>query len=123
MPVQKHEHSESCKYNDGFLHYLVSAAPNILWYDVQDVGSYQGNVYGVGKYDQKILIYEDYYGSCSGCGAWGEGGEPTNEAEVLSKSHLFETKEEALKYLITIDHYERPDHGKMIQAIDEICQK
>jgi hypothetical protein len=123
MPVQKHVHKEGCEYSgDGYLHYLVSAAPSILWYNVQDVGSYQGSVYGVGEYKKQILIYEDSYGSCSGCGAWGEGGEPKNEEGVLSMSKLFSNVAEAMKYLAKIDYYDAPDMDALTQAVKEVSE-
>lgn len=72
----EHKHDEDCfrNYNYSFREYLIHAAPSFLWADVQDVGSYQGRVYGIAWYNKQIALYEDYYGSCSGCGAWGEIG-------------------------------------------------
>lgn len=121
MPHTPHKHEDTCPmgyYTD----YLVEAAPNVLWYNVQDVGSYSGSIYGVGQYKGKALIYEYWYGSCGGCGAWGEGGEPTNEAEVLSNSHLFESISEAEEYISAIEGYEPPDTKKMINAVKEILK-
>lgn len=123
MPVQIHKHEDGCKWSGGFLHYLVEAAPDILWYDVQDVGSYQGSVYGVGEYKGQCLIYTDYYGSCSGCGAWGEGGEPSDMEEVLGHCEKFDSEKEALKYLATLDSYNRPNIAAMQQAIEEVFDK
>lgn len=119
MEAIKHEHNEDCEYGD-FIHYLVQAAPSVLWYNVQDVGSYQGSVYAVGKYKNQILIYEDGYGSCSGCGAWGEGGEPENEEDILNRSNLFSDKELAIKYIEQINGYEPPDKNEMIKAVKSI---
>ncbi len=103
--------------------WLVSAAPDVLWYSVQDVGQWQGEIYAVGKYRGQILLYADSYGSCSGCGAWGEGGEPANQKEVLAHSKLFSGG--ALKY--ASEHWrdkledweDKPDFEKVAAAIQE----
>lgn len=102
--------------------WLVSAAPDVLWYDVQDIGDYQGRVFGVGRYQGQVLLYEDYYGSCSGCGAWGEGGEPADQAAVLELSHLFASSAEAITYAQkewVEDCYERPDMDRVRAAVQE----
>jgi hypothetical protein len=122
MPVIKHVHDDECDYSDGFIHYLVEAAPGVLWFNIQDVGSYQGCVYAVGLFEGKYLIYEDYYGSCSGCGAWGEGGEPSSLNDVISNSTLFITPEEASDYLGKIDKYEAPNIQAMRNAINKITE-
>lgn len=109
---------KTCRSYD-FKEWVPHIAPDIAWYDIQDAGSYQGSVYGVGLYKKQIVIYEDYYGSCSGCGAWGEGGEPTSQKEVLDKSKLFKKKEDALKHVATLDHWDKPDFDQMFKAIDE----
>ncbi len=132
MPQIKHK--EECKHsgehiecNDkvtceqyDFKEWLPHIAPDFFWYDIQVVGSYQGNVFGVAKYKGQVAIYEDYYGSCSGCGAWGVGGEPTSQDEVITKCKFHNTKEETLIHLTTLDGYDTPDKELMIKAIDEI---
>lgn len=120
--VQKDSYGDC--YHD-YAEWLIGAAPDVLWYDIQEVGSYQGQVFGVGLYKRQVAIYEDYYGSCSGCGAWGEGGEPTSQEEVLNSCTLFSTKEEALEYVKDqweSDRYrsEYPDLDKMKSAIEEV---
>jgi hypothetical protein len=126
MPVIKHEHKGECplkSWDMGFTEYLIHAAPEILWYNVQDVGSYQGQVYAVGAYKNQIVIYEDYYGSCSYCGAWGEGGEPSDLTQVLEHSNFFTTKECALNYIKKLkekEKWDEPDFFEMGNAIDEI---
>ena len=53
---------------------------------------------------------KDYYGSCSGCGAWGEGGEPETLKDVLSNGELFKTKKQALEFAVKTykNDYEAP---------------
>ena len=118
MSYIQHKHDDNCKYGS-YIHYLVEAAPSILWFDVQDIGGYQGSVYGVGLYKSKILIYEDYYGSCSGCGAWGEGGEPNSESDVLLKSTQFDTVEDTFAYLLNTKFDGGPNTTQMQKAIKE----
>lgn len=97
--------------------WLPHIAPDFFWFDIQDVGSYQGQVYGVAVYNKQIAIYEDYYGSCSGCGAWGEGGEPTSQDEVIKLCKFFNTKDEAILYCTKMDSYEKPDMDIFVKAV------
>ncbi len=122
MPVIQHKHTNDCPYREEgkYIHYLTISAPDVLWYDVQDVKNYSGNVYGVGKLGGNILIYKNHYGSCSGCETWGEEGEPKNMKEVLEHSYLFDSQIEAIKYIVTMDHCENPDIKRMIKAIKEV---
>lgn len=116
------KHTENCQFSEYYAEFVIKASPDILWYDIQDVGSYQGSIYGVGEYKKQIVIYEDNYGSCSGCGEWTEwgGAQPQNQEEVLNKSKLFATKKEAEQYVLVMDFYEKPDTERMIKAIEEI---
>ncbi len=112
----KHETTCDCQaYN--FEDWLPHIAPDLFWFNIHTVGNYQGNVYGVALYKGQIGIYEDYYGSCSGCGAWGEGGEPTSQDEVIGKCKFFDSVIDAVGYLATIGHYETPEVEPMIEAI------
>lgn len=120
MPTVQHQHISECPFSEGYTSYLVDSAPDIFWYNIQDVGSYQGTVFAVGKYKNHIVIFEDYYGSCSGCGAWGEGGEPTDQDDVLAHSKLFNNHNSAKDYLDKFDSYEHPNIEAMKKAIDEI---
>lgn len=118
-PTLKHEHTKDCPYNAAaYLHYLVEAAPDFLWFDVQDVGDYQGTVYGVATYQGRIWLYENGYGSCSGCGAWGEGGEPANQADVIAQSKSFDTVEEAIAVKVE-SLWNEPDRERRAAAIRE----
>lgn len=119
MSYIKHEHKAECSRYQ-FDEWIPHTAPDVLWFNIQDVGSYQGSVYGFGLYKGKLLVYEDYYGSCSGCGAWGEGGEPESQEEILGRSKLFDTLDEALDYLPKIDHYDNPDRKVATEALKEI---
>ena len=103
-----------------FQEWLPHIAPDLFWFDIQDVGSYQGSVYGVAKYKKQIVIYEGYYGSCSGCGAWGEGGEPVSQDEVLKSCTIHDNAKEAIKAIAKLDHYDNPDKDKMIEAVEHI---
>ena len=73
-------------------------------------------------YKNQILFYEDYYGSCGGCGAWGEGGEPESQKIVLEHSHLFKTSEELYIYLAGLSRTDRPDMVEIKEAIGEIVE-
>lgn len=120
----EHKHTEKCySSSSGYKEYLIHAAPSYLWADVQDVGSYQGSVYGVAFVDGKIALYEDSYGSCSGCGAWGEGGEPSTEEEIISRTTFTADPLKALEYIAEqwVDSYESPDVEKLRSAIDAIA--
>ena len=110
--------SGTCDSSD-YQNWLPHIAPDFFWFDIQDVGSYQGQVYGIAIYNKQIAIYEDYYGSCSGCGAWGEGGEPESQDAVIQHCKFFETKDEAILYSAKMDNYEKPDMDKFIKAIQE----
>jgi hypothetical protein len=72
-----------------FKNYLIDATPEILWFGVDAQGDYTGQVQAVGVYDNGVLVFKGYYGSCSGCGGWGEGGEPRNLKEVKDYSTLY----------------------------------
>ncbi len=120
--VLKHVHTKECSWKDTYLHYLCLAAPSVEWFKVEDVGSYSGSVYAVGRYKGKILLYSGYYGSCSGCGAWGGGGEPVKFGDVLnSDSKLCKTVEEALIEFMkmTSNSYDKPDYDSFSDAIKE----
>lgn len=112
VPVESYGYIETdkCPCRDMYAHYLWMAAPEIKWIYVEDVGSYQGTVYALGKYQGKWFVMKDYYGSCSGCGAWGEGGEPESLKDVLANGELFKTKTQALKFVnkVWINDYEPP---------------
>ena len=91
--------TSKCPCGDMYAHYLFIAAPDIDWIYVEDVGSYQGVVFAIGMYKDQWFIMKDYYGSCSGCGAWGEGGEPEKLEDVLSHGELFDIKEQAKQFV------------------------
>jgi hypothetical protein len=104
-------------YKD-FKDYLAEAAPAILWYDVQAVGSRQGRVFGVGRLRGNVVLYHGYFGSCSHCGSWGEGGEPIDEAGVLADSVVYPTVAAARAALDEVqgelgdrERYDHPLHG------------
>ncbi len=112
----KHAHKHDCEKNY-YGEFLCSAAPDFLWYCVQDVGSYQGQVFGIATYKGKVGIYEDYYGSCSGCGAWGEGGEPEKQQDVIDNATLFNDREAAIAHIDTLEEKEDLDRKKFEDAI------
>lgn len=106
---------ESCPCGNRYAHYLWMAAPEIKWIYVEDIGSYQGTVYAIGKYQRQWFVMRDYYGSCSGCGAWGEGGQPSTLDEVLSHGELFLNRKQAIEFVQAwIEHeYETPSEEFM----------
>lgn len=116
MPYIQHAHKASCSRND-FSGYLCAVAPDFLWYNVQDVGSYQGTVHAVALYKGKVAIYSGYYGSCSGCGAWGEGGEPEKQQDVIDNATLFNDREAAIAHIDTLEEKEDLDRKKFKDAI------
>ncbi|MBY0545838.1 MAG: hypothetical protein K2W95_00965 [Candidatus Obscuribacterales bacterium] len=90
--VLNKKHRDFCDFQN-YADWLCMVAPAVLWFKTEDVGSYSGQVFGLGAMKGKIVFYEDYYGSCSGCGSWGEGGEPESEADVLEKSTQYAIEE------------------------------
>ena len=118
MKALEHLHKESCNRGD-IKEWVVHVAPDVLWYRVEDVGSYQGSLYGVGSYRRRILLYFDYYGSCGGCGAWGEGGGPDTQADLLKKSSTFSSVSGAVRAWDeeTKHRGEVPEREPFIQAI------
>lgn len=130
MPIIEHEHRENCNRHD-YTEWLCHVAPDVLWYKIEDWGSYSGQVFGVGEYQGQIIVYKDYYGSCSGCGVWGgfspdeAGGEPQSQEEVLSNSKLFDDLNEAYDYLKKDDNIYgslRPDYKGFSVALEEIAK-
>lgn len=105
--------TDNCPCQNMYAHYLWMAAPEIKWLYVEDVGSYSGDVYAIGRYKKQWFVMHDYYGSCSGCGAWGEGGEPEKLEDVLSHGELFKSKKDALKFAILTykNSYDCPTEG------------
>ncbi len=111
---------EGCCEECDFEEWLPHIAPDMFWFDIQACGSYQGEVFGVAEYDKKIAIYGGYYGSCSGCGAWGEGGEPISQEEVLKSCILCNTADDAIEKINKLDAYSSPDKERMIKAVRQI---
>lgn len=113
----KAKHEYGCYH--GYDDWLISVAPDVLWFMVEATGSYQGQVYAVGRLGKSIVLYEDYYGSCSGCGAWGEGGEPKSRQEVLDSCFRTDTIVEAFAYVLKewADDYDPPTMKKVSEAI------
>lgn len=89
-----------CQCGDMYAHYLWMAAPEIDWYYVESVGDYQGIVFAIGKYNNQWFVMKDYYGSCSYCGAWGEGGEPEGLKDVLEHGELFDSPKQAREFVL-----------------------
>ena len=109
----------NCPCADIYAHYLFMAAPEISWYYVEDVGSYQGTVYAIGKYKKQWFVMKDYYGSCSGCGAWGEGGEPETLKDILENGELFKSKKQALDFVTRVwaKDVSEPPSKKLIELL------
>lgn len=103
---------------------LISVCPEIVWAFVEDVGDYQGNVFGTALYLKKKcgLFFSGSYGSCSGCGAWGEGGEPTTQSEVLSLCTEFRTLKGAAM-AIEKETYDRPTTEKHLEAAGAVLKE
>lgn len=112
--------------------YLIAASPDILWFWEEWTGSYQGSVYalGIDTVEKKLVAFRGYYGSCSGCGAWGEGGEPTCKQDIIGQSNVFDTIDELDKFLFKhrssddydywFGHYEPPLVADVQEAFNRI---
>lgn len=92
--------------------WIKSITPDILWYYLDDIQDYQGDVVGVGVKDSKPLFFVAGYGSCSGCGEWGGwseeddvGAEPRDQEEVIKLTKSFNTVEEASQFLADYKEY------------------
>jgi len=88
-----------------FQDFLIDATPEILWFWCDSDDDYQGQVYALGYWKNNIVWFSGYYGSCSGCGAWGEGGEPTNLDEVLADSAVFRSTTLATQFIRKANEY------------------
>lgn len=69
-----------------------------------NIGSYDGVVATMVKLNDtsEILIYDDYYGSCSGCDAWEDASD--NDVidmckQLVCGAYVFKTKEDAIEFL------------------------
>lgn len=65
-------------------------------------GDYQGMVATCVKLNGKFIVYNDYYGSCSGCDAW----EDSSDEEVrrlciglANSAYIFDSLEDVKEYL------------------------
>ena len=124
--MSQHKHNEDCYLSaDGYKEYLIHVAPSFLWANVQDVGACEGTVFGVAFADGKIALFEEGYGSCRGCGAWGEGGEPEDEDAVRANSKFFDDPMAAMQYVNAEwnGKYNTPDLEEIRQAINEIAYR
>lgn len=94
--------------SDGDREYINIAWPqlHIVW--AKMVGDYQGTNYIIGIADKKVLACGVGYGSCSGCGAWGEGGEPISPKDLIDSGVYGKTLEETLQWADEepISHYQ-----------------
>ena len=79
--------------------YVRKAWPDLNILRIYNVGYYQGTVYVIGYTDNTVLAGGYGYGSCSGCGAWGEGGEPASPNDLIDSGVFGKTLEETLKWL------------------------
>ncbi|HEY9684709.1 MAG TPA: hypothetical protein V6C86_24220 [Oculatellaceae cyanobacterium] len=85
-----------------FSDYLKESSKEVLWIDIEDVGDYQGEVFALGRFKDQFIVFAGYYGSCSGCGAWGEGGEPRDLTDVLASSAGFWNAEGAISHFFSL---------------------
>ena len=74
---------------------------NILYFET--TGNYQGTNYVIGYADGKVLASGYGYGSCSGCGAWGEGGEPTKPEDLIDSGVFGKSLEETLGWADNVE--------------------
>lgn len=86
---------------------------NIVW--SCDVGDYQGTIYVIGYVGGKVLACGLGYGSCSGCGAWGDfyepdthGGEPMEPKDFIDSGVFGKSLAETLAWADdqTVDSYQ-----------------
>lgn len=78
--------------------FIQLAWPELVITWCANVGDYQGTNYVVGYVGDKVLACGYGYGSCSGCGAWGEGGEPTKPEDLIDSGVFGKTLDETLAW-------------------------
>jgi hypothetical protein len=66
-------------------------------------GDWQGQVATMAKLsDGRIVVYDDYYGSCSGCDAWEDATDQTVRKlciDLANGARIFDSQEEAVEWL------------------------
>jgi hypothetical protein len=69
-------------------------------------GDYSGSVATMVQLrdTKEVVIYSDYYGSCSGCDSWEDAGDTSVREmckQLASTARIFKNKKEALSFLKT----------------------
>jgi len=78
---------------------LNKLLPNDAQVEMVRSGGYQGTLYIVVKHGESYYLLNDHYGSCTGCDLYMSDPEKWVK-NVLTDSKKFETRLEAVKYLL-----------------------
>lgn len=85
-------------------HWVISNLPQEAHVQYWREGGYQGKLAYVIRLDGYFWVFNDYYGSCSGCDAFIDNEAQYTE-DMLRKAYCFVTKEDVLEYIDSTDDY------------------
>lgn len=83
---------------------LEEVLPNIAEIKTCRKGSYNGEISIVIRLKGEIWLYNDYFGSCSGCDYFLSDHNGWTE-DMLRNAYCFETKEDAIDYMNNSEDY------------------
>lgn len=91
-------------------------------------GDYQGMVATCVKLpDGRFAIYNDYYGSCSGCDSWEDATDDEVKAMCINLSNgtfIFQSLNDVIDYLSNVPSYDWEDCAKpLLERINAYCFK
>jgi len=100
-------------YAGGHDEHMVNLLKGAVLVGHWNEGDWQGMVATCVKLpDGRHVIYNDYYGSCSGCDAWEDAGDATikKNCEDLAKgAYVFKSLEDVIEFLSCDKLDERPE--------------
>lgn len=86
------------------VHWVKECLPNRAAIQYWREGGYQGKLAFVIRLDGYLWLYNDYYGSCSGCDAF-LSNEKNYIEDLLRGAYCFESEEDAIAYAESTDDY------------------
>ncbi len=91
-------------------------------------GEYQGMVATCVKlHDGRFVIYNDYYGSCSGCDSWKDATDDEVKAMCINLSNgafIFQSLNDVIEYLSNTVSYDWEECAKpLLERINAYCFK
>jgi len=90
---------------------LIDGAEVLVHYNE---GGYQGSVATCIKLpDNRVAIYNDYYGSCSGCDAWEDASDDEVKKmchELAFGAYVFQNIEDVVEFLEGLSSGNEPEH-------------